>query len=222
MKSHVKTFIALLVTTASVQGAHAAHGLFDQGGVDRATDYDVVQDRVLMANSELANSALNQNQKIAAYVQDIEQQSSQDKIQQQKTDTAQNKKIATNKKAITALAQNARAERDARIAADEKESQARISGDKSLYSQIANEKDVRLKSDQELAKRIAANKATNERQDQGLHSLAGVLDSHDDVLADHETRLDENRDNINTTAEKLKGDELAQANRDRTASQHVS
>ncbi len=62
---------------------------------------------------------------------------------------------------------------------------------------------------------VNANTAALQKQDR-------TNDIQDGKIQVTNLRIDEDRVNINTTAEKLKGDELAQANRDRTASQHVA
>lgn len=79
---------------------------------------------------------------------------------------------------------------------------------------IARANQVRLASDQELAKRIASNKTEIAQNQSDIVNLANINDSQDHVLDSH-------ADRIAATEARVTGDELAQANRVRTAEQHV-
>lgn len=68
MMKMTKIALALTLTAtastafAAAPVAHDSQGLYDQVGVKRASEYDVVQDKVAQAAAGLANSALTQNQ----------------------------------------------------------------------------------------------------------------------------------------------------------------
>lgn len=151
---------------AAAPVAHDSQGLYDQVGVKRASEYDVVQDKVAQAAAGLANSALTQNQQLVTQVNTVTAAVGANATAIGQTNAA----VAQNTQAVSTLQQQQAAQQTA-------------NGNFATKTELATETQARKDGDNILKAKIDANT-------QGVAANKTTLGDHETRITQNEQDID--------------------------------